>query len=543
MRGPKATSMRPASGARGIALVLVLWVLAILALLALSLAYGVRVSTRATDNGASSVEAYFAAYSGLERSLVELEANVNGFDSTDESWSSLDSEDEQLLPGEVEYHVRVSDECGKLNLNTATREQLLSLPGVDEGIADSVIDWRDEDSQQSPQGAEDDYYQKLSPPYHCANRPFRTVDELLLVKGVDPLLLYGQAEQEERLTPTEQALADLRAEELVPQTGQAGRSPTSSSGTAQKVPPLIELVTVTSRAREMASDGELRLDLRKASQQQLSQRLADDLTDADTQAIADYVKENSSLRSVSALWNVAGMTREKMAVVVDKLSVRPEATGTAGPAVPGGAPSGSPTGPTPGTGGTSGLPGGSGSGPAVPGPQPTSWRGEVGVFYLAQVGGPTAPGGGAPTLGPPGEGAPGGAAPTEAAPGEAPSGEAAAGPPLMEEPVAGLVNINTAAPEVLMCLPGMTEQAATALLRQRAQSPFQSRGAILMPALEKQIDRALFDRIIDLITVTSDTYRISSLGQVGDTGIVSHLTAVVEMAGGESRLAYIRQDS
>ena len=41
------------------------------------------------------------------------------------------------------------------------------------------------------QGAEDDYYMSLPEPYHCKNAHFDSVDELLLVKGVTPQLLYG----------------------------------------------------------------------------------------------------------------------------------------------------------------------------------------------------------------------------------------------------------------------------------------------------------------------------------------------------------------
>lgn len=95
----------------------------------------------------------------------------------------------------------VEDESTKLNLNTlmfaekqkagAGRTLLMALPGMTEDIADAILDYIDEDSEQRELGAESDYYTSQTPPYACKNGPLETVDELLLVKGVTPALLYG----------------------------------------------------------------------------------------------------------------------------------------------------------------------------------------------------------------------------------------------------------------------------------------------------------------------------------------------------------------
>ncbi|MDX1498217.1 MAG: type II secretion system minor pseudopilin GspK, partial [Salinisphaeraceae bacterium] len=46
-------------------------------------------------------------------------------------------------------------------------------------------DWVDTDIEpRFPEGAEDDYYLGLTPAYRTANRPFTSVSELLLVRGV-----------------------------------------------------------------------------------------------------------------------------------------------------------------------------------------------------------------------------------------------------------------------------------------------------------------------------------------------------------------------
>jgi type II secretory pathway component PulK len=97
----------------------------------------------------------------------------------------------------------LTDESSKLNLNLATREQLLKLvraavederETIPEEIVDAIIDWRDKDSTPSGEATdtEGEYYLSLDRPYLIKNGPFDTVEELLLVKGMNGLILYGE---------------------------------------------------------------------------------------------------------------------------------------------------------------------------------------------------------------------------------------------------------------------------------------------------------------------------------------------------------------
>jgi DNA uptake protein ComE-like DNA-binding protein len=83
-------------------------------------------------------------------------------------------------------------ESGKLNLNTATADMLQGLPGVTEAIAAAIVDWRDENGEAEAYGAEDETYSRKDPPYRAKNGDFESVEELLLVEGVDEDLLYGK---------------------------------------------------------------------------------------------------------------------------------------------------------------------------------------------------------------------------------------------------------------------------------------------------------------------------------------------------------------
>lgn len=80
---------------------------------------------------------------------------------------------------------KIADEESKLNINTASKEILERLEGFSPEIASSVIDWRDPDSSSLPGGAEDPYYEGLSPePYECKDANFEALEELLLVKDM-----------------------------------------------------------------------------------------------------------------------------------------------------------------------------------------------------------------------------------------------------------------------------------------------------------------------------------------------------------------------
>jgi DNA uptake protein ComE-like DNA-binding protein len=94
----------------------------------------------------------------------------------------------------------VEDESTRLNLNTillADQVQpggattlLMALPGMTPEAADSILDWLDPDEDSRENGGETAYYSGLG--YACKNGPLDTIEELLLVKGVTPDLLFGR---------------------------------------------------------------------------------------------------------------------------------------------------------------------------------------------------------------------------------------------------------------------------------------------------------------------------------------------------------------
>lgn len=95
----------------------------------------------------------------------------------------------------------LEDESTRLNLNVLAKIEetipgagttlLMGLPGMTEDVADAILDWLDTDEEERPLGAEAAYYSGLTAPYAAKNGPLETVEELLLVRGVTPELLFG----------------------------------------------------------------------------------------------------------------------------------------------------------------------------------------------------------------------------------------------------------------------------------------------------------------------------------------------------------------
>lgn len=159
----------------------------------------------------------------IAQALLESDGAENQEDSFLDSWAVLDEDSFDGLFPFGTLQLKVIDLSGRLQVNIlgqktgensetgdtnsggVTREvfQNLLLSGLfsieDEtearSIVDALTDWIDEDDQESDLGAESSYYQSLEEPYSCRNGPVRYVEELLLIKGISPELLYGTGEQ------------------------------------------------------------------------------------------------------------------------------------------------------------------------------------------------------------------------------------------------------------------------------------------------------------------------------------------------------------
>jgi general secretion pathway protein K len=196
---------------KGIALPLVLWVLTILSVLVLSFAFTARTETRSTLNFRELTEKKLLAEAGIERAVMEIFyrgffAGQTQSPDIDELkvWKTDGTIYREAL-GEGYYTVSIMDESGKISINGLTEtsgiilKNLLVRLGTDpdtaDTIVDSILDWKDPDELHRVHGAESDYYLSLPNPYKAKNAEFDTVEELLLVKGMTPEILFGSGDR------------------------------------------------------------------------------------------------------------------------------------------------------------------------------------------------------------------------------------------------------------------------------------------------------------------------------------------------------------
>ncbi|MGH7783329.1 MAG: general secretion pathway protein GspK [Candidatus Binatia bacterium] len=200
MKSRIVRTLTGASSERGVALLIVLWIFIFLFVVAFDFTIGVREEATAAHRYSDENQGYYLALAGFEQGLYdfltqapgrELQSTAKPKDLVDGSWR------EETL-GSGAYRVRLVDEGGKININRVDEETLrriLTNLGVEESrratVVDSIMDWRDADDLHRTNGAENDYYQSLSPPYTAKNGPFDTVEDLLWVKGVTAGLYYG----------------------------------------------------------------------------------------------------------------------------------------------------------------------------------------------------------------------------------------------------------------------------------------------------------------------------------------------------------------
>ncbi len=183
---------------KGIALVMVLWILTILMVTVLSFSYMTRTETHAAFFFKQEIEKKFLAEAGVERGIMEIFFRMqNPSVEVDGSWRS-DSTPYKVQTDNGYYTVSITDESGKVDINRTSelilKNMLSNLGSATEdadAIVDSIMDWRDADDLYRLHGAENDYYMSLPKPYKARNANFETLEELILVKGITPEILYG----------------------------------------------------------------------------------------------------------------------------------------------------------------------------------------------------------------------------------------------------------------------------------------------------------------------------------------------------------------
>jgi general secretion pathway protein K len=199
-----------------IALIVVMIAIAVFSILAAAFAFSMKVETKLAQNADNEQQLLWLGRSGVEyaRWILSQSASIPGepYDSLNQIWAggpggpgetntplagiSMDN----FPVGDGTISVKITDLERKVNINTADTpvlQQALTLMGADADdisvVSDSIQDWIDSDNAPRIAGAENDYYQSLTPPYYAKNASIDDLSELLLVKGVTPEMYWGTA--------------------------------------------------------------------------------------------------------------------------------------------------------------------------------------------------------------------------------------------------------------------------------------------------------------------------------------------------------------
>src|SRR5579875_851723 len=487
---------------RGQALIPVLLAMLLLVAVAVTLAARAHDQARASANFVEQVEDYYAAKGALNYAISSLEQTSNngatyGVVQPDPSadqngWWQI---------GDLWVKVMAVDTASRININQVDLNTLEQLPvfAQNPDLAQAIIDWRtaatttnaqptSDQSTQQQGGTEN--YESLPTPYDNKGAPFDTVGELLLVQGMTPSILYGTVAG----TPAAagQTLSNTTTNSLSTSSstttsrsvvgrygnavrtrqsllgggtanggGTAGGTGTngSNSGTTgedfsdiyqNSTLPLAQLFTTVSRELNVASDGTQRININTATEQDLEQQL--NIPANIAQAIVNYRQGGGG-----AAGGNGGGAAGAAANATSHRQARPGGGG-GGPR-PGGAGGGPGGGPRPG--GVGGGPGGNGGNGG--GPRPG--------------GGPGGGGNPRPGGGPEGGGAAGGGGGQFTSIGDLLKVQGVT-TALMQQIAdkitvdnntyrENVVDVNTAPPEVLAMVPGMSRDLLNAIVQYR----------------------------------------------------------------------------
>ena len=259
---------------KGSVLIIVMWVSFGLVSLALYFGNSMSLELRAADNRLAGLEAEQAITGGVRYanyifSNAEEPGKVpdpltyqreNVAVGHARFWFLGRQEDQEQL---ADPFFSLADETAKLNVNTATTAMLENLPRMTSELAAAIVDWRDQDSEVTSGGAEDETYLRQRPAYRTKNAPFESVDELRLVFGMDLEILYGEdINQNGILDPNEN-------------DGDLSWPPDNRDGRLD--PGLVEYLTVHNPQSNPRPDGSPRINLANAAgRQQLNQLLEEE---------------------------------------------------------------------------------------------------------------------------------------------------------------------------------------------------------------------------------------------------------------------------
>ena len=486
------------------ALVMVLWLMTILCAVALEVCLYARLRLQATHNAADAAESFFLATAGIERAVAELKGARDGIvtlegltESADRTYHNVElgRGSYTLLVGPrerrtEEFEFGIADESAKVNLNKADEAMLGRLPGMSPDLAAGIVELRKEIKQ------------------------IREIEDLLLVRNMDRLALFGEDQNRNGLLDP----AENDGDENWPPDNRDGRL---DGG-------LADHLTCHSAVRNVSTEGRKRVNINKASAEEI-------------------VKEVPQISREQADSIVEQRKKGEFASVFDLLDVMLVQQGQSGAGKGQGGGS-SPTAGGSATGSTarsSSASAGTSASDAGSSARASSESSSAAASQSGTSGGKA----GAQAETKPAKGSDSQQQGTTATTGqkafdlEKLKAVADLLTTVDADVVEGLVNLNTAPPEVLAALPGMDESLAAQVCARRDETPFENVMALLdVVGMTTEKLKGLFS----LVSVRSDVFSVRSFGALGTQGngtpgMYRCVSAVIDRSGDTVNLSSWRE--
>jgi type II secretory pathway component PulK len=281
---------------KGIALLLVLWIITLLTVICAEFSWTMRTETVITRNFKEGEQAAYVAEAGINKAIIELMRGINTPRTSVKKPETEEPEEpapDLWLPGidlipftfnDFTCEISIEDENNKININAflaeakknpvklkSLLEEKIGLEGEERDVvADSMIDWWDTDRDiTGVNGAERDYYLSLDDPYECRDEQLPVIEDLLLVKGIDENIFYGDKKSAENATTlTKNDLETILTEGSQPREALQEPEPEADDSEAAlemgtRNLGLVNIFTTYSSAREF------KIDMNSASVNQL----------------------------------------------------------------------------------------------------------------------------------------------------------------------------------------------------------------------------------------------------------------------------------
>jgi type II secretory pathway component PulK len=308
-------------------LIVTIWVVLVLAGLALVFARSMRVSAAVAANQVAAIQAECIAEGALQYVIAKIIEAADTKEDETSSEAGADYEEQEVgeagyfwvlrsnLESDHEFDFGLTDEAGKINLNSASVEMLQKLPGMTAELAASIIDWRDSDSDVTTGGAESESYLLRADGYQCKNAPLETVEEILLINGASEDLLYGED------TNLNGYLDDHEND------GDESEPDDNHNGSLDAG--FYDYVTVYSEESNVDSDGQSRININNTSGASELQTLLEEKFKADRALeimLASGISSNPSFENILDFYFKSGMTATEFAQIADRLTTSSETT-------------------------------------------------------------------------------------------------------------------------------------------------------------------------------------------------------------------------